>query len=66
MYFLFPNILTEYVCEVMIKSVLQDIPFYVMSIFQLPSTLITTIERMIRLTRFGGVVVEPLIVELSG
>jgi len=33
--------------EVMIKSVLQAIPFYVMSIFQLPSTLIMTIERMI-------------------
>jgi len=33
--------------EVMIKSVLQAIPSYVTSIFQLPSTLITTIERMI-------------------
>lgn len=33
--------------EVMIKSVLQAILSYVMSIFQLPSTLITTIERMI-------------------
>lgn len=31
----------------MIKSVLQAIPSYVMSIFQLPSTLITAIERMI-------------------
>ncbi|RHN71289.1 putative reverse transcriptase zinc-binding domain-containing protein [Medicago truncatula] len=33
--------------EVMIKSVLQAIPSYVMSLFQLPSTLITSIERMI-------------------
>jgi len=33
--------------EVMIKSVLQAIPSYVMSIFQLPATLINTIEKMI-------------------
>jgi len=33
--------------EVMIKSVLQAIPSYVMSIFPLPSNLLTTIERMI-------------------
>jgi len=32
--------------EVMIKSVLQVIPSYVMSLFHLPTTLITTIERM--------------------
>lgn len=32
--------------EFMIKSVLQAIPSYVMSLFQLPTTLITTIERM--------------------
>lgn len=32
--------------EVMIKSVLQAIPSYVMSIFLLPSLLLTTIERM--------------------
>jgi hypothetical protein len=32
--------------EVMIKSVLQAIPSYVMSIFQLPTTLINTIEKM--------------------
>ena len=32
--------------EVMIKSVLQAIMSYVMSLFQLPTTLITTIERM--------------------
>ena len=32
--------------EVMIKSVLQAIPSYVMSLFHLPTTLITTIERM--------------------
>ena len=32
--------------EVMIKSVLQAIPSYVMSIFQLPPTLINTIEKM--------------------
>jgi len=31
----------------MIKSVLQAIPSYVMSIFQLPSNLLTTIECMI-------------------
>ena len=33
--------------EVMIKSVLQAIPSYVMSIFQLPAALINTIEKMI-------------------
>ena len=32
--------------EVMLKSVLQATPSYVMSIFQLPASLITTIERM--------------------
>jgi hypothetical protein len=32
--------------EVMIKSVLQAIPSYVMSIFLLPSTIITSIEKM--------------------
>jgi len=32
--------------EVMIKSVLQDILSFVMSLFQLPTTLITTIEKM--------------------
>jgi ribonuclease HI len=32
--------------EVMIKSVLQAIPSYVMSLFQLPTTLIASIERM--------------------
>jgi hypothetical protein len=33
--------------EVMIKSVLQTIPTYVMSIFLLPSTLIDDIEKML-------------------
>jgi hypothetical protein len=33
--------------EVMIKFVLQAIPSYVMSLFQIPDTLITSIERMI-------------------
>jgi len=33
--------------EVMIKSVLQAIPAYVMSIFQLPHTLIDSIEKML-------------------
>jgi len=32
--------------EVMIKSVLQDIPWYVISIFLLPISLISTIEKM--------------------
>jgi len=31
--------------EVMIKSVLQEIPSYVMSIFQLPTTLLDSIEK---------------------
>ena len=34
------------VSEVMIKSVLQAIPSYVMSIFQLPTTLLDSIEKM--------------------
>jgi len=33
--------------EVMIKSVLQAIPSYVMSLFHIPDMLITSIERMI-------------------
>jgi len=32
----------------MIRSVLQAIPSYVMSIFQLPATLINTIEKMMK------------------
>jgi hypothetical protein len=33
--------------EIMIKSVLQAIPSYIMSLFLLPGTIITTIERML-------------------
>jgi len=33
-------------CVVMVKSVLHAIPSYVMSIFQLPTTLINSIEKM--------------------
>lgn len=33
--------------EVMIKSVLQAIPSYIMSIFMLPSNIISTIEKML-------------------
>ncbi|XP_039687081.1 uncharacterized protein [Medicago truncatula] len=40
------NCLSKAVREVVIKSVLQAIPLYVMSIFQLPATLIDTIEKM--------------------
>jgi len=39
--------------EVMIKSGLQDIPSYVMRIFQSPMSLITTIERMMNSFRWG-------------
>ncbi|GAU40243.1 hypothetical protein TSUD_219530 [Trifolium subterraneum] len=40
--------------EVMIKSVLQVIPSYVMSIYLLPDTLIKEIERMINAFWWGG------------
>lgn len=40
------NCLSKAGREVMIKSVPQAIPSYVMSIFQLPATLIETIEKM--------------------
>jgi len=40
------NCLSKAEHEVMIKFVLQAILSHVMSIFQLPTTLITTIERM--------------------
>lgn len=46
------NKLLEWQClskagrEVMIKSVLQAIPLYVMSLFQLPSTMIDSIEKI--------------------
>ncbi|GAU45877.1 hypothetical protein TSUD_401030, partial [Trifolium subterraneum] len=40
--------------EVMIKSVLQAIPSYVMSIYLLPDTLIKEIERMINAFWWGG------------
>ncbi|KAK2383934.1 hypothetical protein QL285_071338 [Trifolium repens] len=40
--------------EVMIKSVLQSIPTYVMSIYLLPETLIKEVERMINSFWWGG------------
>jgi hypothetical protein len=40
--------------EVMIKSVLQAIPAYVMSIYLLPDSLINEIERMINAFWWGG------------
>jgi hypothetical protein len=40
--------------EVMIKSVLQSIPAYVMSIYLLPDSLINEIERMINAFWWGG------------
>ncbi|WJX28566.1 hypothetical protein P8452_17266 [Trifolium repens] len=40
--------------EVMIKSVLQAIPAYVMNIFLLPDTLVNDIERMINAFWWGG------------
>ncbi|GAU32101.1 hypothetical protein TSUD_358070 [Trifolium subterraneum] len=40
--------------EVMIKSVLQAIPSYVMSIYLLPDTLVKEIERMINAFWWGG------------
>lgn len=40
--------------EVMIKSVLQAIPSYVMSLFLLPTTLISTIEKMINSFWWGA------------
>jgi len=39
--------LSKAIREVMIKFILQAIPSYVMSIFQLPAALINTIEKMI-------------------
>jgi len=50
--------------EIMSKSMLQAIPSYVMSIFQLPSTLITAIERMMNSFWWG--MVGPPIVVLTG
>jgi hypothetical protein len=46
------NCLSKAKHEVMIKSVLQAIPSYVMSIFILPITIIFTIETMMNL--FSG------------
>jgi ribonuclease HI len=40
--------------EVMVKSVLQAIPTYVMSIYLLPETLIKEIERMLNALWWGG------------
>jgi hypothetical protein len=40
--------------EVMIKSVLQAIPAYIMNIYLLPDNLITEIERMINAFWWGG------------
>jgi len=41
-------------CEVMIKSVLQAIPAYVMSIYQLPHTLVESIEKMLNSFWWGN------------
>jgi len=40
-------------CEVMIKSVMQAIPLYVMSIFQLSTTLVNNIEKMMNSFLWG-------------
>jgi hypothetical protein len=40
--------------EIMIKSVLQAIPSYIMSIYVIPSTTITEIERMLNGFWWGG------------
>jgi len=42
-------------CEVMIKYVLQAIPSYVMSIFQLPTTLLDSIKKMMNFFWWGNV-----------
>jgi len=43
--------------EVMIKSVLQSIPSYIMSIFLLPNNLVDAIEKMINNFWWGMVVI---------
>jgi hypothetical protein len=50
--------------EIMIKAVLQSIPSYIMSIFQLPTTLINTIERM--MNSFWWVVEPQHVAVLTG
>jgi hypothetical protein len=50
--------------EVLIKSVLQTIPSYVMSIFLIPDSLIDAIEKM--MIPFGGVTVDPIIEAFTG
>jgi hypothetical protein len=52
--------------EVMIKSVLQAIPAYIMNIYLLPDTLIVEIERMINAFWWGEVIIIEVFDGLPG